>query len=96
MKKQYFAYIMSNRSKTLYTGVSNNLVQRVKQHKEGKVKGFTSKYLINKLVYYEQGDNIKIAISREKEIKGWLREKKVALIESMNPDWKDLSLEWLL
>ncbi len=85
---------MTNKSKTLYTGVTNNLVRRVYEHKNHLVKGFTNKYKITKLVYYETGCDIHPAISREKQIKGWLRKKKTALIESANPRWQGLSKEW--
>jgi putative endonuclease len=88
---QYFVYIMTNKSGTLYTGVTNNLERRVYEHKHHLVKGFTNKYNIDKLVYFEETNDINAAISREKQIKGWLRKKKIALIESMNPGWKDLS-----
>lgn len=91
---QYFTYIMASKSKTLYVGVTNNLERRVYQHKQKLVDGFTKKYRINKLVYYEATPNVLSAITREKQIKGWLRSKKIALIESMNPEWKDLSQEW--
>jgi putative endonuclease len=89
--KDYFVYIMTNKSKTLYTGVTNNLVRRVYEHKNKLIEGFTKKYNINKLVYFELFDNPDDAIKREKQIKGWLRKKKIDLIESMNPEWKDLS-----
>ncbi len=92
--KEYFVYIMANRSKTIYTGVTNDLERRVSEHKQGLIKGFTSRYNIKKLVYFESGFDIHEAISREKTIKGWLRKKKTALIESMNPQWKDLSDNW--
>jgi len=92
--KEYFVYIMANRSKTIYTGVTNDLERRVSEHKQGLIKGFTSRYNIKKLVYFESGFDIHEAISREKTIKGWLRKKKIALIESMNPLWKDLSDNW--
>ena len=88
---QYFVYIMTNKSGTLYTGVTNNLERRIYEHKHHLVKGFTNKYNIDKLVYFEETNDIHAAISREKQIKGWLRKKKIALIESMNPGWKDLS-----
>ena len=94
MAKSSYVYIMANASKTIYIGVTNNLIRRVYQHKSGKIKGFTSKYNITKLVYYEQGDNIEIAIQREKQLKGWLRKKKIVLIESVNPNWRDLSEDW--
>jgi putative endonuclease len=82
---------MTNKSGTLYTGVTNNLERRIYEHKHHLVKGFTNKYNIDKLVYFEETNDINAAISREKQIKGWLRKKKIALIESMNPGWKDLS-----
>ena len=85
---------MTNKSKTLYTGVTNDLQRRVFEHKRLMVRGFTKKYRITKLVYFETGSDIKAAIYREKQIKGWLRKKKIALIESVNPEWKDLSEEW--
>ena len=89
--KQYFVYIMTNNSKTLYTGVTNNLERRALEHKNNANKGFTKKYKIDKLVYYETTDNAEDAIIREKQIKGWSRSKKVALIEILNPKWHDLS-----
>ena len=91
---QYFVYIMTNKSKTLYTGVTNNLQRRVYEHKEKIFKGFTAKYNITKLVYFEILNDINSAIRREKQIKGWLRKKKTDLIETTNPEWKDLSEEW--
>lgn len=91
---QYYVYIMTNKSKTLYTGVTNNLTRRVYEHKNKLIPGFTSKYNITKLVYYEIFSEITQAIAREKQIKGWLRKKKIDLIESVNPDWKDLSQDW--
>lgn len=91
---QYYVYIMTNRSKTLYTGVTNDLMRRVYEHKNKMVEGFTKKYNITKLVYYEVTNNVQIAIAREKLIKGWLRRKKIALIESINREWKDLSERW--
>ena len=93
--KQYYVYIMTNRSRTLYTGVTNNLRRRVFEHKHHLIDGFTKKYNITKLVYYEETNDIKEAIAREKQIKGWLRKKKIALIESINAEWKDLSKDWL-
>ena len=93
--RQYYVYIMTNRSRTLYTGVTNNLMRRVHEHKNKLIDGFTKKYNITKLVYYELTSEITSAIAREKQIKGWLRKKKIALIESANPHWKDLSEEWM-
>ena len=92
--KQYYVYIMTNRSRTLYTGATNNLERRVYEHKHKLVKGFTEKYNITQLVYYEATGDIRAAIAREKQIKGWLRAKKITLIESLNPEWKDLSADW--
>ena len=96
MSKEYYVYIMANRSRTLYTGVTNDLMRRVYEHKHKLVPGFTSKYNIQYLVYYESTSSIYAAIQREKQIKGWLRAKKIALIDSMNPEWKDLSEEWFV
>jgi len=93
--REYSVYIMSNASKTLYVGMTNNLIRRVAEHKAGKIPGFTRKYNIQKLVYFESDSNVNEVIYREKEIKKWRREKKIALIESINPDWKDLSLDWM-
>jgi len=95
MDKQYYVYIMANIARTLYVGVTNDLERRVYEHKMKLIPGFTSKYKLNALVYFESGEDVTSAIEREKQIKGWLRRKKIALIESMNPDWKDLSKEWL-
>ena len=92
--KSYYVYIMTNKSRTLYTGVTNNLERRVGEHKSKAIPGFTSKYNITQLVYYEEGSDINVAITREKQIKGWLRAKKIALIESINPEWRDLSEDW--
>ena len=94
--RQYYVYIMTNDSRTLYTGVTNNLERRVFEHKNHLVEGFTTKYKITKLVYFEETGDVTAAIAREKQIKGWLRRKKVALIESVNPEWQDLSSEWNL
>jgi putative endonuclease len=91
---QYYVYIMTNRSKTLYTGVTNDLTRRVYEHKNKMVEGFTKKYNITTLVYFEETRDVQAAIEREKQIKGWLRNKKVALIESVNSEWKDLSEGW--
>ena len=90
--KQYYVYILTNNSKTLYTGVTNNLERRMYEHKHKSIEGFTKKYNLTKLVYYEVTEDVRSAITREKQIKGWLRSKKIRLIESINPGWKDLSL----
>jgi putative endonuclease len=92
--KIYFVYIMTNRSKTLYTGVTNNLVRRVRQHKTTNDPSFTHQYKIDRLVYFERFEDVRNAIEREKQIKGWLRRKKINLIVSVNPEWRDLSLGW--
>lgn len=84
----------SKKNGTIYTGVTNNLRRRVYEHKSKLVPGFTSRYGVSQLVYYEENSDIRLAIAREKQIKGRLRRKKVALIESMNPQWKDLSEGW--
>ena len=91
--RQYYVYMLTNRSGTLYTGVTNDLQRRILQHKSKLMVGFTRKYNLTRLVYYEVADDVLAAISREKQIKGWLRAKKVALIQSVNPVWKDLSGE---
>jgi putative endonuclease len=92
--RESYVYIMTNRSRVLYTGVTSNLTRRVYQHKKKLVEGFTKRYNLTRLVYYEAGDDIRSAIQREKQIKGWLRKRKIELIESINPNWDDLSEEW--
>ncbi len=93
--KEYYVYIMTNKKNgVLYTGVTNSLERRVYEHKHKLVPGFTSKYNCTRLVYYESGSDVQGAIEREKQIKGWLRKKKIGLIESENPEWKDLSDGW--
>ena len=91
---RYCVYILTNRSKTLYVGMTNNLSRRVWEHKQGTGSEFCRRYRIDRLVYYESFDEVVKAINREKEIKGWLRIKKVQLIVSLNPTWRDLSAEW--
>ena len=93
---RYFVYIMTNRSKTLYTGVTGHLEQRTPEHKQGVKGEFAARYKIDRLVYYESFDSIHAAIAREKQIKGLLRIKKIALIVSVNPEWRDLSAEWFV
>ena len=91
MSKQYYVHIMTNKNNTvLYTGVTNDLKRRAYQHKEKLIGGFTKKYNINKLVYYEVFEDAYYAISREKQLKGGSRQKKVGLINSINKEWKDL------
>ena len=94
MNHIYYVYILTNKSnKVLYAGVTNNLFRRIWEHKEKLIDGFTKKYNLTKLVYYEETADIREAIVHEKKIKGWLRKKKEALIESTNPNWKDLYYE---
>jgi putative endonuclease len=94
MKNTFFVYILASKSRVLYTGMTNNLARRLLEHKNKLVQGFTSKYNINRLVYYEEYNNPEEAILREKQIKGWVRIKKIKLIEEINPGWKDLSEGW--
>ena len=89
-----YVYIMTGRSDTLYTGVTSGLEKRVSEHKQKATEGFTKRYNITTLVYYETHEDITAAIASEKKIKGWTRAKKIALIESVNPQWRDLSEEW--
>jgi putative endonuclease len=94
MTRQYYVYILANISHRLYVGVTNNLERRVYEHKHKLLPGFTSEYNITRLVSVETTIDISAAIAREKQIKGWLRSKKLALIESQNPTWEDISAEW--
>lgn len=94
MNKQYYVYIMTNKlNSVLYTGITSDLEKRAYEHKSKLIEGFTKKYNVDKLVYYEVFDDIKDAIAREKQIKAGTRQKKMDLIASMNPAWKDLSNE---
>ena len=94
LNKNYYVYILTNWNNTvMYVGVTNELVRRVYEHKNKIYEGFTKKYNLNKLVYFELFFDINEAIKREKEIKKWRREKKNTLVESTNPEWRDLSLE---
>ncbi len=89
--RNYYVYLMTNwNNKVMYLGVTNDLERRVYEHRNKLLKGFTEKYNINKLVYFEETSEVTAAITREKEIKKWRREKKNALVERVNPDWKDL------
>ena len=87
---QYDVYLMANESRMLYTGVTNDLARRMWEHKHKLLSSFTKRYNLTRLVYYEVTPDVRAAIAREKQIKGWLRRKKVALVESMNPEWRDL------
>ena len=88
---QYYVYIISSWTRTIYAGVTNDLSRRIAQHKQQAGSSFASKYKVTRLVYFESMSRIQDAIAREKEIKGWRREKKIKLIESLNPNWDDLS-----
>jgi len=92
--KQYYVYIMTNQSGTLYIGVTNNLTRRIYAHKQGIGGKFTSKYRITRLVYFEETRDIHAAIAREKQLKGWTRARKLELVAINNPKWVDLSAEW--
>ena len=95
LTNNYYVYMLTNwNNKVMYVVMTNNLERRLFEHKHKLVKGFTSKYNINKLVYFEQSNDVQAAIAREKEIKKWRREKKNALVQKSNPEWKDLSHEW--
>ncbi len=92
--RDYYVYIMTNNSGTLYTGVTNDLERRVSEHRAKLVDGFARRYNITRLVHFETTSDISEAIKREKQIKSWRRSKKIALIASMNPRWKDLADGW--
>ena len=94
MSRDYFVYILANASRMLYVGVTNNLKRRVYEHRNQVIPGYTSRYGIKRLIWFEETPNVQAAITREKQIKGWIRAKKVALIESQNPAWNDLSAGW--
>jgi putative endonuclease len=93
LTKHYYVYIMASHSRVIYIGMTNDLRRRVAQHQQKLVEGFTQKYNCTMLVYYESTEDVHSALAREKELKGWRREKKIALIESRNPTWQDLSAE---
>jgi putative endonuclease len=90
---QYFVYILASRSRTLYVGVTNNLILRILQHREGKADAFTARYRVNRLVYFERFGYIDKAIARENYLKHFTREEKLALIQASNPTWEDLSAD---
>jgi putative endonuclease len=92
--KSYYVYIMASKYGTLYTGMTNDLERRIYEHKNKLVKGFTKKYGVNRLVYFEETSDVDVAIEREKQIKSWRRSKKIELVKMMNPTWSDLSKEW--
>jgi putative endonuclease len=91
----YYVYLLTNKNdNVMYVGMTNDLTRRVYEHKNGLVEGFTKKYRVHKLVYYEVTENVLAALEREKEVKKWRREKKNQLVEKVNPTWEDLSLKW--
>jgi putative endonuclease len=92
--RDYFVYILASRSGVLYVGVTNDLERRLFEHRHKLVAGFTSKYNVTRLVYYESFGDIRDAIAREKQLKGWRRAKKIALLETTNPAWQDFSDNW--
>jgi putative endonuclease len=93
-ERRYYVYTMASRTHVFYVGMTNNIVRRVRQHKERAHEGFTARYNIDRLVWYEVWHYVRTAIARERQIKPWRREKKIRLIESLNPTWQDLSEEW--
>ncbi len=90
----YWVYILASRSHQFYVGMTNDIERRIREHKGGIIEGFSTRYNINRLVWFERHHYVRHAIAREKQIKDWRREKKIALIEEMNPTWQDLSEEW--
>ena len=91
---QYWVYVLASDHRTLYTGVTNDLARRLFEHRNGLAGGFTRKYNVHRLVLFEETDDPVVAIEREKQIKGWSRRRKIALIEERNPAWRDLSEDW--
>jgi putative endonuclease len=94
MDREYWTYIVASRTGTLSIGVTNDIVRRAGRHKTGEFEGFATKYHCNRLVYYEHFTNARSAIAREKQLKGWRRSKKIALIESRNARWQDVAEKW--
>jgi putative endonuclease len=94
MDPEYWTYIVASLTATLYIGMTNNIERRIFEHKSGEFEGFASKYHCDRLVYLEGFDDVRKAIDREKQLKGWRRSKKIALIQSRNPRWEDLSEKW--
>lgn len=96
MSKSYYVYLLTNQNnKVMYVGMTSNIERRIFEHQHHSLEGFTSKYNVNKLVYFEATSDVLAAIAREKQIKKWRREKKDALVVAMNPEWQDLSLQWV-
>ena len=92
--RTYYVYIMGNRARVLYVGVTNDLARRVEEHKRGLLRGFTSRFHVTRLVHFEEFVDIRDAIAREKELKGWRRSRKIELIEERNLEWQDLAERW--
>lgn len=92
--KKYWVYIVGSSTGTLYIGMTNNIDRRIAEHKSPEFEGFAHKYHRDRLVYYESFDDVRKAIDREKQLKGWIRAKKIALITSINPKWQDLAEKW--
>ena len=91
----YYVYVLTNKSnRVMYIGVTNNLERRLYEHKQELIEGFTKRYHVNKLVYFETTTDVRSAIEREKQLKGWRRARKNELVETMNPEWRDLSEDW--
>ena len=92
--RTYYVYMLASKSRVLYIGITSRLAQRVREHRSAEFGGFTADYKVHRLVYFERFGSVHAAIRREKQLKTWRREKKVALIERGNPTWEDLSEEW--
>ncbi len=93
-ERRYFVYILASRSLNLYTGITDNIFRRALEHKSGTIEGFTKRYNINRLVYFETFKYVNNAIAREKQVKAWTRSKRITLIKSVNPSWQDLAEGW--
>ena len=94
MNRTFFVYILASKSRRLYTGMTNSLLRRVLEHKEGEIEGFTRRYNIDRLVYFETFHYVNNCIAREKQMKSWSRDKKLELIRRFNPTWEDLAADW--
>jgi len=94
-ERLYYVYILASASRVLYTGMTNDLKRRVHEHKQKRIAGFTEKYNVTQLMHYEVFGDVRLAIAREKQVKAWRREKRVALVSEHNPSWRDLSEDWL-
>lgn len=92
--KTYYVYIVASASRVLYVGVTNHIERRIAEHRQGRVSGFSARYKTRELVYMELFGDVRAAIAREKQLKGWIRARKIALVESKNPHWKDLAVDW--